>query len=122
MHNNKNDTSHEMFIVHLKECYVRPHKHTDKVESMTVVEGEADALFFDDKGNITNKIQLGEFSSGKNFYYRIDKDIYHMLIIKSDYFVFQENTLGPFKENTVVFPSWSPKLFDQSFFDKINNT
>ena len=45
MHKNVNDQSHEMFIVHLKNCYVRPHKHLSKVESMSVIEGEADAFF-----------------------------------------------------------------------------
>ncbi len=120
-HKNEKDISHEMFIVHLKDCYIRPHKHQDKVESLSVIDGEADAIFFDDNGNITEKIQLGVFSSGKNFYYRIEKNIFHMLIIKSEYFIFHENTLGPFKNNTIIYPNWSPEQYDQSFIDKINH-
>ncbi len=119
MHKNKKDISQEMFIVHLNECYIRPHKHIDKVESMSVIKGEADAIFFNNNGDIIDKIELGEFSSGKKFYYRINKNIYHMLIIRSDYFVFQENTLGPFFENALIFPDWAPELYDQSFIDQI---
>ena len=119
MHKNKKDISQEMFIVHLNGCYIRPHMHTDKAESMSVIAGEADAIFFNNNGKVIDKIELGEYSSGKNFYYRINKNIYHMLIIRSEYFAFQENTLGPFFENSVIFPDWAPELYNQSFINRI---
>tara|TARA_B100000959_G_scaffold192388_1_gene201160 strand:+ start:731 stop:994 length:264 start_codon:yes stop_codon:yes gene_type:complete len=31
-HSSDQDTLHEMFIVHPKDAYVRPHKHLDKIE------------------------------------------------------------------------------------------
>ena len=71
MHKNINERFHEMFIVLLKNCYIRPHKHLKKSESLSVIDGEADAIIFDDKGKVTKKIELGNYISGKEFYYRI---------------------------------------------------
>ena len=36
-HNNRKESVHEMFIVHPKGTYVRPHKHIKKAESMIVL-------------------------------------------------------------------------------------
>ena len=52
-HASPSDVVHEMFIVHPRGAYVRPHKHLDKSESMMIIEGEADYVMFDSKGNIT---------------------------------------------------------------------
>ena len=120
LHNNTNEVSQEMFIVHLNECYVRPHKHIDKVESMLVIEGDADAIFFDDNGKVIMKIELSNFESGKSFFYRIPKNIFHMLIIRSEYFVFKENTLGPFNRESLIFPNWAPEIYDETFVESIN--
>ena len=35
-HQNISNNLHEMFIVHLKDCYVRPHFHLKKSESLYV--------------------------------------------------------------------------------------
>ena len=37
-HRSPQDHLHEMFIVHTSNCYVRPHKHLGKAESMTVLD------------------------------------------------------------------------------------
>lgn len=96
-----------MFIVHKKGAYIRPHKHLSKSESLHVMEGTAYLVVFDDKGEITEIIEMGDFSSGNNFYYRMSGPYYHTLLIKSDYFVFHETTNGPFNRSDTVFAPWA---------------
>lgn len=108
-HNNIKDPLHEMIIIHTKNTFIRPHKHLNKSESLLVLQGSADAIFFDEDGNITETIQMGDYESGRRFYYRICDPIYHMLHIKSDFFVFHESTNGPFNRSDTIFAPWSPK-------------
>lgn len=107
-HRSPADTLHEMFIVHTKECYVRPHKHIGKAESMFVLEGETDVVLFNDDGAVRSVTQMGAADSGRVFYQRLSDEIFHMLIIRSDFLVFHEVTEGPFQRNTTVFPDWAP--------------
>lgn len=113
-HNNLRDKLHEMFIVHSKGAYIRPHKHSKKVESLHIIEGVADLILFHRKGNITDVIHMGDYSSGKKFYYRISDARFHTLIIKSKFFIFHETTLGPFNKECTVFAHWSPPESDNS--------
>lgn len=107
-HKTPNDRLHEMIIVHTKECYVRPHKHLHRAESITILEGEADLILFKDDGSIANVISMGEVSSGNFFFHRIAGSIFHMLIIRSDFLVFHESTEGPFNKGDTDFPEWAP--------------
>ena len=117
-HHTAEELVHEMFIIHRKNTYVRPHKHLNKIESMMVLQGEVDYVTFDDQGCITGKISMGEFSSGKIFYNRLDIQSYHMLIMKSDFVVFHEVTNGPFNINKTIYPDWAPIFFDKNFYSK----
>jgi cupin fold WbuC family metalloprotein len=107
-HKNVDDSLHEMLIVHTRDTYVRPHKHLDKSESFHVIEGWVDVVLFDDDGEITDVIQMGDYSSGYCFYYRIADPRYHTLLIHSDVLVFHETTNGPFSRSQTAFASWSP--------------
>ena len=68
----------------------------------------ADAVFFNDNGNISNVIQLGDYSTGLQFFYRMEDPIYHTLIIRSKYFVFHEVTKGPLDRLDTSFAPWAP--------------
>uniref|UniRef100_UPI0040485B46 WbuC family cupin fold metalloprotein n=1 Tax=Limnohabitans sp. TaxID=1907725 RepID=UPI0040485B46 len=107
-HCNPMQKLHEMFIVHMSDCYVRPHKHIGKVESMTVLEGEVDMVLFHDDGSIRRMIPMGTQSSGKVFYQRLADPVYHTLLIRSEFLVFHEITEGPFLRKSTVFPDWAP--------------
>jgi cupin fold WbuC family metalloprotein len=107
-HQDVADPIHEMLIVHGSEAYVRPHKHLNRGESFHVLEGEADALFFDEEGNIADAIRLGDYTSGSCFYCRMDEPVYHTLLIYSPQFVFHETTSGPFDPMKTMFSPWSP--------------
>ena len=107
-HRNPDDSLHEMFIVHTNECYVRPHRHIGKVESMAILEGEVDVVLFHDNGDIRKVIEMGEPNSGKVFFYRLGQSIYHTLIIHTKFLVFHEITEGPFLRDMTQFPDWAP--------------
>ncbi len=113
MHEDPNSDLHEMFIVHFRDTYVRPHKHLGKPESIHIIEGAADIIIFDNHGEIKDVVNMGEYRSGRRFYYRMDGEFYHTVLIDSDTCVFHETTKGPFDRDrdTVVAP-WSPSMED----------
>lgn len=108
LHSGAEDQLHEMFIVLSSATYIRPHLHRGKVESLLVLEGEADAVFFDEGGEIDRAIRLSDYRSGGQFFYRIAAGIFHTLVLRSETLVFQEATLGPFDRSDTVMAPWSP--------------
>lgn len=112
VHRGTNDHVHEMFIIHPRDTYVRPHKHLGKSESFFVIEGEVDVVLFNEEGLVAEKIQLSSPDSGKIFYYRINEPIFHTLLIHSELLCFKEVTSGPFHSKDTVFAAWSPAQDD----------
>jgi cupin fold WbuC family metalloprotein len=111
-HPNQDDSLHEMLIVHEKSAYVRPHMHPGKSESTHIIEGLVDVVLFDDDGRIEHVISMGDYASGKTFYYRMANPIFHTLIIRSEVLIFHETTNGPFDRGATVFAPWSPEDAD----------
>lgn len=112
IHKNSREILQEMFIVHMKDAYVRPHKHLTKSESLLVVEGRADIILFDEKGRIKEIVEMGDYLSGYDFYYKLKKPDYHTMLIKSAYLVFQEVTKGPFHKSGTQPAPWAPEEND----------
>ena len=108
-HKDVNDRLHEMFIIHARDTYVRPHKHLNKSESFHVIEGAVDVVFFDEEGGLSDVVRMGDYSSGRFFYYRIAQPLYHTLRITSEILVFHETTSGPFNRSEMVFAPWAPE-------------
>ena len=98
---------HEMLIVHAHETYVRPHKHL-RCESFHVIEGAADVVLFDDAGQMSDVIRLGDYASGHTFYYRLREPLFHTVIVRSEIVVFHETKQGPFVPSETTFASWAP--------------
>ena len=111
-HRSVDDRVHEMLIVHTKDTYVRPHRHTGKSESFHVIDGVVDVVVFDDAGAIADVIPMGTFASGLTFFYRIADPLYHTLLIRSDVLVFHEATTGPFRREETSFAPWAPDESD----------
>lgn len=107
-HRSADDRLHEMLIVHHRDAYVRAHRHLGKAESMHIIQGETDLVLFDDAGKVTEVISMGEFGSGRPFYYRMSDAIYHSLIIRSEWLVFHEVTSGPLRREESEFAPWAP--------------
>ena len=108
VHKDLKDSIHEMLIVHEKSCYVHPHKHIGKTESFHIIEGTVDIILFDEDGQINEIIPMGDYASGRKFFYRLPPSRYHTLMIQSDVLVFHEITNGPFKLEDTVWASWAP--------------
>lgn len=113
-HRDVADAIHEMFIVHPRGAYVRPHKHLNKAESMSVLDGEVDLVLFDDNGRVADVVSMGNVASGRAFYYRMTDAIFHTLLIRSEWLVFHEVTSGPFRREDTVFAPWAPEDADTS--------
>ena len=113
MHQTDDDLLHEMFVVYTGMTYVRANKHIGKDESLHILEGEADFVFFDDDGNIIEIVPLGSKSSNKNFFVRVPQGVFHTIIMKSDVLVIHEATPGPFNREETLWASWSPIDSDQ---------
>ncbi len=123
-HEDVDDPLHEMFIVHRKNIYVRPHKHLNKSESFHLMEGAVDVVLFDETGNITGVIGMGDYVSGRDFFYRVSDPHYHTLLIRSEVVVFHETTNGPFNRSDTIFAPWAPDDSDvagrQHFLEQLN--
>lgn len=103
---------HEMLIALSKKTYVRPHKHLGKGESFHIIEGNLKIVIFDDQGNISKTISMGDYRSGNKFYYKLSKSCFHTVIPLSDFVVFHETTNGPFKREDTIYAQWAPSEDD----------
>lgn len=99
---------HEMLIVHHRDVYVRPHRHRNRAESFTVIEGEASLVITDEAGLPRRVIHMGPLGTGQPFCCRIPPDCVHTLIIRSPWLVFSEVTSGPFSPSGTVFAEETP--------------
>ena len=111
-HKNIENRIHEMFIALTRDAYIRPHRHINKSESFFVVEGTATVVFFDDAGKIEQVVEIGDYRSGKPFYYRNEDARFHTQIVTSERLVFHETTNGPFNRADTVLAPWSPEETD----------
>ncbi len=112
MHQNFESPVHEMFIVHPKNMYVRPHKHEGKSESLIVISGNAEYIIFKENGEIENRIPLSPYNGKEKFFIKINKNLYHSINILSEWFIFLEITKGPFNRQDTIFPDWAPSSED----------
>lgn len=111
-HGDKENILHEMLIVHAKGAYVPPHKHNGKIESFHIIEGELDVVILDDKGDIYDIIEMGQYGSNREFYYRLSEERFHTVLPRSEYVVFHETTNGPFDRKDTIFAPWAPEEND----------
>lgn len=112
-HQLKSDQLQDMLIVHTKECYVRPHRHLNRPESLHIIAGSAFLYFFDDNGAVLSEHCLGDYQSGKQFFVRIGIGTFHSIVIESEQLIFHESTLGPFDLKINEFARWAPDGSDQ---------
>jgi cupin fold WbuC family metalloprotein len=97
-----------MLIVHHREAYVRPHKHFGIPESFHLIEGTARVVIFENDGQIRDVLDMAPYGRGKLCYYRIREEVFHTILISSEWLVFHETTAGPFDPSRTAFPDWAP--------------
>ena len=112
VHRTKDEPLHQMFIVHPRYAYVRPHMHVEKSESILILDGDLDYIIFDERGNIKERLEMGAYNSGKHFFQRTGPEIIHTLLIHSEWLVFLELIEGPFVKTETKYAEWSPPESD----------
>jgi cupin fold WbuC family metalloprotein len=113
LHRDPQSPVHEMLIVHHRSCYVRPHRHFNREETLTTIQGAATTFTFGEDGAIDQRIPMGPANSGpvgsgRVSLYRMPRHLFHALIIESEWLVFLETTTGPFDPKGSEFAPWSP--------------
>lgn len=106
-HKNANDLIHEMFVLYTNKTYIQPNKHIAKDETFHILEGEASFITYNDSGDVQDIVELGDYQSGKAFYFRVPEGMYHSVIMHSDYLVIHEATPGPYDRSATVWASWA---------------
>jgi cupin fold WbuC family metalloprotein len=111
-HRDVGEALHEMLIALRRGVYIRPHRHLGKNESFHIVEGLVDVVVLDEGGSISEVVTMGDYGSGRNFYYRLSNPCYHTLLIRSEVLVVHETTSGPFRKEDTEFAPWAPEETD----------
>jgi cupin fold WbuC family metalloprotein len=109
LHHSPDDVLHEMIIVFHVDTVIRPHRHLRKTESFHVIFGELDVVLFDEEGNVTRIVEMGDAASGKTQVYRLSGPAWHSVIIRSEYAGIHEVTNGPFRAEENDFAPWAPE-------------
>lgn len=107
-HPDSEDSLHEMLVALRRDTGIQPHLHPNNVESVHMIEGRMTVVHFGADGSIGESVPMGDLASGRAFYYRMTRPLYHMWLPESDVMVCQEVTRGPFNRANTVFASWAP--------------
>ena len=119
-HQDTEEKLHEMFVVYTNSTYMRPNKHP-KDESVQILAGAADFVFFDQDGKVADVLQMGDQYSGKPFYVRVPKEIYHTMLMRTERVTLHEGLSGPFrKDSTTIFAPWAPLETDAPDIESFN--
>jgi cupin fold WbuC family metalloprotein len=108
IHQDAADLIHEMFVVYTDKTFVRAKLHMGKDESLHILEGEADFIFFNEDGIIRDVVQLGDRTTGKNVFVRVPTGVYHTIIVRSEYLIIHESTPRPLNCSNTLWADWPP--------------
>lgn len=117
LHQNPTSTLHEMVIVTTKYDMKYPDKHMETTESNIILEGKLLVVFFRENGEIQKTFVL---DPDNIFYYRCERNQYHMTIPLTDVAVYVEIKEGPFTGNSNVYPAWAPDKNDINRMKEFN--
>ena len=101
-----------MFEVFTNNTYMRPLKQISKTYSFHIIHGCVDVYLFSDDGDIIEVVSLGDFQSGKSFYFRPPENTYRTLITNTEFVIYHEATTGPFRKEDTIFAPWAPREDD----------
>ena len=82
-----------------------PHKHLKKGETYHLIKGKMACVIFNNKGKVTFAQAMYP-----NDIFRTPINTYHTQIPLSEYVIYHEGALGPFKKGNSVFPKWANKF------------
>ncbi len=109
-HQSSDDLYHSMIVSYSRDTYVRPNRHHGKDESVLVVRGRCDIVFFNDRGETTHSVPLQACTAQPTtipFYCRIPAEQWHSVVMHEDCLLF-EATPGPFNPADTEYATWAP--------------
>jgi cupin fold WbuC family metalloprotein len=111
LHSGPAESFHNMIILENRGEYYRPHKHLKKSDSIHIIEGEMAIFSFDDQGMVLDACRLNIHG---NFIYRVEDNMYHVVMPLSPKVIYHESKLGPFLgDQDKIFPNWAPDGTDK---------
>jgi cupin fold WbuC family metalloprotein len=108
VHGEATDAVHEMLIVLDARTYVRPHRHHGKSESYHVIQGRGRVVLFDETGAVARVVLLGDYGSGRSFFFRLSEPSFHTLLVDTPRLILHETTGGPFVPGDAEVAPWAP--------------
>ena len=109
LHRSDDDQVQEMLIAFCRDTLNAPHRHLAKSESLHALEGRALICFFGDDGTVTKRLTIGGPDTGLPPLYRLSSPRWHTVIPLDEIVVVHEVTMGPFRREQDIVPSWMPK-------------
>ena len=107
-HNNNKIKFQEMFISMDNISLIKPSSHNYD-ETITIINGKCEFFFFNNKGNIIQKLIMGSYKSDLPFIVNIEKNNIHSLDVKTKTLQIFENLYSSFSKKNTFFPKWSDK-------------
>ena len=91
-----------------KSSYIAPHRQLGKTKTYILLEGGMYVVFFDNLGNIENKLILRPWDKKGSTLLRFDSSPWHTVhsITKTSTYV--ETAEGPYKPESTQFAEWAP--------------
>ncbi len=108
LHQNLSDKVQEMVITVCRGSYIPPHRQLNKKKSYNVIEGRMMIFFFDERGNILRKIEMGLPGSDKPFIYRFSSSQWHTILPMTNSVTYLETISGPYNKKETQFAKWAP--------------
>lgn len=102
---------HRMLNALEPETYLPPHRHSDKEETYLVLRGRLMAFFYDEKGNVTEKVCLNPLEG--RYGLEIPPRTWHSIIALESGTVIFEIKRGPYQPlSPEDMASWAPASDD----------
>ena len=116
MHKDPSDKQHDMVLLQKRKNFYKPwyenrkmgtfpHKHLKRSETYHLIKGKMACVIFNNKGKVTFAQAMYP-----NDIFRTPINTYHTQIPLSEYVIYHEGALGPFKKGNSVFPKWANKF------------
>ena len=98
LHSKPSRSLHEMVITHVRGTYIQPHINEFSAKSFLVLSGEMIVFLYREDGAIQAFQRLSALGTKGDFMIRLEKPIFHSLVVLTETVVFLETVLGPHKQ------------------------
>ena len=96
LHQSTEDLVQEMIICFSRGSKVPIHRHNNKSESFYIIEGIIDVRIYNCKGELTEKIRLGDLTTRYPVLYRLNTSFWHDIDVITEFSIVHEIVTGPF--------------------------